>query len=462
MSGSRTGMPGSWPESLSLSQRPTAGTVSIGDCHDVYSLGTRMTGRKWGNWPTGSHTHSHWRSRRLPAVSCPRHHRGQRPARPVVSANTDLHCQGRHIIQIMVDEFERYVAATLNLKLDADGCGEDGLYGYLLHTVPQHRGSQARRVAYTPALARRTREFFRSMTECFEAMYQEHRERIKIKFEKEHARNILCVFLEMPRCEEDGAIHTWPAWLGLQIHATWLFTSGYFSNLTHPDDHQKKFGPVPTLGCFFSGWWYGYLLWREGHADHSVRLMAWLTDYASDGTRDTYHNLAPLKAISESYRRTVATNRANRYAGTSTNTHAADPVAFLKWLLGRLDYFRQDKNKEIEPLDYGWITIDKTSKLWPKLLTSLDGFGVADSVSLPREPWKIRAELLTLAEQVFEKRKGRGGCVRVTRHLNYTEIERNAETALGTHPDFPKTILFDWPFLLNPPCAGDTTKGKVR
>jgi len=153
----------------------------------------------------------------------------------------------------MVDEFERYVAAALNLKLDADGCGEDGLYGYLLRTVPQHRGSQARRVAYTPALAQRTREFFRSMTGCFEAMYQEHRERIKIKFEKEHARNILCVFLEMPRCEEDGAIHTWPAWLGLQIHATWLFTSGYFSNLTHPDDRQKKFGRSTRWDVFSPG-----------------------------------------------------------------------------------------------------------------------------------------------------------------------------------------------------------------
>lgn len=352
----------------------------------------------------------------------------------------------------MVNEFERYVAATLRLSPDTDACGKEGLYGYLLHTVPQHRGSHARRVSYSPELAQRTREFFRSMVEGFDAMYREHRERIQIRFEEAHVRNILCVFLEMPRCEEGGEIHTWPAWLGLQIHARWLFTSGYFSNLTHPEDRSKKFAPVNTLGCFFSGWWYAYLLWQENYAEHSARLVSWLTDYAPTANRATYHNLAPLRNISESYRRTASAERATHSAGIAVGDQATEGVVFLKWLLGRLDYFRTGMNNETEPLDYAWVTINRATKRWPKRLTSLDDFGIADSASLSIEPWKIRAELRKLAEQVFEKRKGGGGCVRVTRHRSYTEIERTSETALQASPDFPGTVLFNWPFLLRPPC----------
>lgn len=453
------------PATWLVLQRPCAGITTLGQAHDFTTVGSRTLGRKRDNWRAVPRTTPHWRLHRLPALSCQQQRRGQKPGRLLVLTDVGQHCQGRHINNAMVDEFERYAAETLNLKPDADGCGEDGLYGYLLHTVPQHRGSQTRRVTYTPALAQRTREFFRSMIGCFEDMHAEHRERIKITFDEQHARNVVCVFLEMPDCcSEDeliGRVHTWPAWLGLQIHATWLFTSGYFSNLTHPDDPQKKFGPVNTLGCFFSGWWYAYLLWQEGQTDHSARLVVWLTDYASEGSRETYHNLAPLKAISESYRRTVATNRAIRYTGMATNSKVVDPISFLKWLLGRLDYFRSDKNKEIEPLDYSWITIDKASKLWPKMLTSLDGLGVADSVSLSMEPWKIKAELKGLADEVFEKRKGRGGCVRVSRKHSYTVTERNAEMALETQPDFHKTILFEWPFLLRPPCSGGKARGKA-
>ncbi len=79
----------------------------------------------------------------------------------------------------------------------------------------------------------------------------------------------------------------------------------------------------------------------------------------------------------------------------------------------------------------------------------------------PDEVKKIKAELKGLAEEVFEKRNGRGGCVRVSRKHSYTVTERNAEMALETQPDFHKTILFDWPFLLRSPCSGSKARGKA-
>lgn len=454
----------SWP----MSQRPTIGTATPGYTHDFGVVGIPMLDRNRNITPIHPHTYLRQHLHRLPALSCQHPRQGQKPNRLLVLTDVGQHCQGRQITNAMVDEFEKYVANTLNLKLDEGGCDEAGLYGYLFHTVPVFRGKHGRPPTYDLALAQRTREFFRSMIGCFDGMYTEYQERIKIKFEDGHARNVVDVFLEMPDCCRDdeliGRVHTWPAWLGLQIHATWLFKSGYFSNLTHPDYPQKKFGPKNTLGCFFSGWWYGYLLWREKHFNNCARLMAWLTDLSSGVGQRSYHNIITddqkSKAISESYRyphrRTVTTDR-----GIQNPSRAVDPISFLNWLLGRLDYFRLDKDKKIEPSDYSWITIDKATKVWPKTLTCQNSLVVADSVSLSMHDWDMKERLQHFAEQVVKQRQGLGGCVRVSRKQSYTVTESNAEMELETQPDFHKTVLFDWPFLLRAPCSGSKAKGKA-
>lgn len=464
----------SWP----ISQRPTIGTATPGYTHDFGVVGIPMLDRNRNITPIHPHTYLRQHLHRLPALSCQHPRQGQKPNRLLVLTDVGQHCQGRQITHTMVDEFEKYVAETLKLNLTDDGCGKDSLYYYLFDTVPVFRGKRGRPAADNLALVQQTREFFRSMIGCFDGMYTDYEKRIKIEFDDGHVRNIVDVFLEMPDCciaEVGGKVHTWPAWLGSIIHATLFYESNYFTVLSHPINKERKFAPASTIGCFFSGWWFGYLLWCKQHKAESEKLVMWLT---ASGL-NTYRDLDPSKLIDASYQPGNRVLGAGNPATSETSTEPerrhtvtedsgnkrksieVGPLSFLLLLLGRLDYFSHGKDNQIEPKDFSWIMIDKSSKLWPRNLNNLDKCGIANADTLNMRQWDLNQRLKIFAETVIKVRKGRKGCVRVSRRHSYTDAERKAEKSLEKQADFHKTVLFDWPFLLRPLCSGGKAKSKA-